>query len=37
VQQQQQHVMGSSSVNRFLLPASDCEFTLNAVGSEENC
>lgn len=30
-QLQQQSVMGSSSVNRFLLPASDCEYTLNAV------
>lgn len=29
--QQQQSVMGSSSVNRFLLPASDCEYTINAV------
>lgn len=28
---QQQNVMGSSSVNRFLLPASDCEYTLSAV------
>lgn len=26
--------MGSSSVNRFLLPASDCEFTLNALLDE---
>ncbi|ONK71912.1 uncharacterized protein A4U43_C04F13690 [Asparagus officinalis] len=32
--QQQQNVMGSSSVNRFLLPASDCEYTLNALLDE---
>lgn len=34
-QQLQQHnLMGSSSVNRFLLPASECEFTLNALLDE---
>ncbi|XP_020270142.1 uncharacterized protein LOC109845316 isoform X3 [Asparagus officinalis] len=27
----QSNVMGSSLVNRFLLPASNCEYTLNAV------
>ncbi|ONK56195.1 uncharacterized protein A4U43_C10F5110 [Asparagus officinalis] len=31
---QQQNVMGSSSVNRFLLPASDCEYTLSALLDE---